>query len=143
MTKKIVPSVGIVAIKDDGILLVREGDKSGHITGMYGLPSGRVNDDESAQEAAAREFHEETGLNAKTVGFREFKNNYFNAEIPRKDGTITNFGWRVFKVNNFYGELKSSDETQPEWLGIERIEGLARENKLLPNVLNAINAALK
>lgn len=141
--ENLVPSVGVVAIKDSGILIIREGENSGHLTGMYGLPSGRVNADETEQEAAAREFTEESGLTADTKDFKEFEGNYFVADIPRKDGTVSHFGWKVFKVSNFSGELKSNDETTPEWFEFKQIEELEQKMKLLPNILNAIKASLK
>ncbi len=141
--KKIIPSVGVVAIRDDEVLLVKELEGSGHISGVFGLPSGRVNDDETEQEAAAREFHEETGLNAKVVDFREFKNNYFVADIPRKDGTIKTFGWRGFKVQNFYGQLSGNDETHPYWVDLDKLKTLDKKKLLLPNVIEIVNNALE
>jgi ADP-ribose pyrophosphatase YjhB (NUDIX family) len=140
----LIPTIGIVATSHDGrILLIREGKKSGHITGMYGLVSGRVEEGETESDSAVREFHEETGLNANVSDLTEFENNYYIADIPRKDGTIAHFGWRVFKLQNFNGDLKETEETKPEWFELSRIELLEREGKLLPNVLNAIRAALK
>jgi len=139
----LIPTVGVVAISDGRVLLVRHEDGAGHLTGVYGLPSGRINNDESEQQAAAREFHEETGLYAKDIDFTEFKKNYYIADIPRKDGTIKRFGWRVFKVKNFWGELQSSEETTPEWVALEKLSNLENENKLLPNTITAINNSLK
>lgn len=141
--KKIIPSVGVVAISDRRVLLVRHEEGAGHITGVYGLPSGRINDDESEQQAASREFHEETGLNAKDIDFKEFENNYFIADILRKNGTVKCFGWRVFKVQNFFGTLKASSEVTPVWIDINELNKLDAEKKLLPNVINAVDAALK
>lgn len=143
MSRKIIPSVGVVAIREDEILLVRELEGSGHISGMYGLPSGRVNDDETEQEAAAREFHEETGLNAKVVDFKEFEDNYFVADIPRKDGTIKTFGWRGFNVQNFYGELAENNDTHPYWVDLEELKAMDKRGLLLPNVLAIVSNALK
>lgn len=139
----IIPTVGVVAISENKVLLVRHEEGAGHITGIYGLPAGRINDDESEQQAAAREFDEETGLSAEDIDFKEFSNNYYIADIPRKDGTIRRFGWRVFKVQNFYGELKSSDETTPEWIEISKVHNLDKDGKLLPNTMAAILEALK
>ena len=141
--KDLIPTVGVIAISDDKVLLVRHEEGAGHLTGVYGLPAGRVNDDESEQQAAAREFHEETGLNAKDIDFKEFKNNYYVADIPRKDGTIKRFGWRVFRVQNFYGELKASDETTPEWIEIKKLGKMEEEKKLLPNTFLVVNEVLK
>lgn len=55
---------GIVAgcvIEQDGtFLLVQE--KQEHVKGQWNLPAGRVDDGESAEQAAAREAKEETGF---------------------------------------------------------------------------------
>lgn len=141
--KAVIATVGVVAISENKVLLVRHEEGAGHITGFFGLPAGRINNDESEQQAASREFHEETGLYAKDIDFKEFRNNYFIADIPRKDGTVKRFGWRVFKVENFFGELRPSSETTPEWVALEKLSNLENENKLLPNTITAINNSLK
>lgn len=138
----LIPTVGAVAISDGRVLLVRHEDGAGHLTGVYGLPSGRINNDESEQQAAAREFHEETGLYAKEIDFTEFKNNYYIADIPRKGGTIKRFGWRVFEVKNFWGELQSSEETTPQWVDMKDLRDLEEEGKLLPNTIIVIREAI-
>lgn len=129
-----IPTIGVVALQDNKVLLVRSGDASGHITGTYGLPSGRVDEGETEIKAAVREFSEETGLVANIGDLTEFKNNTFTAEIPRKDGTIKRMFWRVYFAKNFSGELVSTDETTPEWILIEELDNY----NLLPNVKNAI-----
>ncbi len=134
-------SVGIVAINDGKVLLVQHTDQAEHITGIFGLPGGRVGSDEAEIDAAHREFEEETGLKSDVKDFSEFPNNFFEASIPRKDGTEINFAWRVFKVKNFSGELKESSETIPEWIEIDMLYALADEDQLLPNTLEAVRAA--
>lgn len=141
--EKLIPTVGVVAVRDNSILLVCHDAGGGHVTGTYGLPGGRVNDHETEQEAAAREFKEETGLIAETEDFYEFEENHIIADVPRKDGTKVRMGWRIFKIQNFLGELKASSETTPVWLALRQVEDLESKNKLAPNVLNAIKAALK
>jgi ADP-ribose pyrophosphatase YjhB (NUDIX family) len=39
---KKVPSVGIIVIQNNKLLLVREGKKSSHMTGVYNTPAGRI-----------------------------------------------------------------------------------------------------
>ncbi len=55
-----VPGVGIVIELDGGIVLVRRGHPPHK--GEWALPSGFIEADESAEEAAVREAYEETGL---------------------------------------------------------------------------------
>ena len=135
-----VQSVGIVAFDSNGrILLVREEEGSSHLTGMYGLPAGRVEPNEANTETAAREFTEETGLTADKKDFLEFPDNFFIADIPRKDGTIKTFHHTVFLVRKFTGEIKPGLDTTAGWYSYEDVEKLDSEVKLLSNVLKAID----
>ena len=138
----LVKSVGVVAISDNKVLLVQHTDEADHLTGTYGLPSGRVEPNEAEIDAAHREFTEETGLHVDARDLAEFPNNYFEASIPRKDGSLMDFGWRVFRANKFEGEIKESEETIPEWIEIDMLYALEDENKLLPNTIEAVRAAI-
>lgn len=52
--------VGVVVVQDGRLLLVRRGVEPGK--GRWALPAGYVDAGEDPREAAARETHEETGL---------------------------------------------------------------------------------
>lgn len=52
--------VGIVAVRDDALLMIRRGREPGR--GRWSLPGGRVEAGETMPEAVVRELHEETGL---------------------------------------------------------------------------------
>lgn len=60
-----VPGVGIVIEMDGGVVLIQRGHPP-H-TGEWALPSGYVEADESAEEAAIREAEEETGLKIEII----------------------------------------------------------------------------
>lgn len=64
MTEVLVPevAVGAVALRDDEILLIRRGH--GVAAGEWSIPGGRVQANEPLAAAVAREFCEETGLEA-------------------------------------------------------------------------------
>jgi len=141
--EKVTETVGIVAIDNGKVLLVRHEEGAQHITGVYGLPAGRIEVGETALEAAAREFSEETGLKADREDFSEFDGNLYHAEIMRKSGNLEKFNWQVFRVRNFSGELKGSDEVTPEWVKIVDLEQMRDEGKLLPNTTAAVLAAIK
>ncbi len=138
---KPIPTVGITVFNEDRVLLVCHGESAGHITGIYGIPSGRLEEGETDEEAARRELKEEAGLEAEEI--QEFPDNRFIADIPRKDGTIRRYSWRVFRVTKYRGELEGSDETTPEWVTDERLQELAENDQLLPNTLVAIERARK
>jgi ADP-ribose pyrophosphatase YjhB (NUDIX family)/N-acetylglutamate synthase-like GNAT family acetyltransferase len=60
-----VPGVGLVIEMDGGIVLIQRGHPPAK--GVWTLPSGFVEADESAEEAAIREAEEETGLKIEIV----------------------------------------------------------------------------
>jgi len=140
---KLVPSAAALAVKDNKILLVREEEASGHITGKYGLPGGHVDEGESEIATATREFCEETGLSAGEEDFEAFPGNYFEADIPRKDGSMVHFGWRVFHCKNFSGELKPSEQTTPEWFTFDEARKMQKKGKLHANTLGVLENYLK
>ncbi len=132
-------TVGVVAIKDESALLVLHGESAQHLTGVWGLPGGRLDPDESLLNAAAREFWEETGLTPDKETMVQLPTVY-QGDIKRKSGEIMQTFWNVFLVRDFTGELTGTDETVPEWVLIENIGSL--EN-LLPNTENAVREGLQ
>lgn len=60
-----VPAVGILIEKDDGVVLIRRNNPPHK--GAWTLPSGFIEADESAEEAAIREAAEETGLEIEII----------------------------------------------------------------------------
>lgn len=137
-----VDSVGIVVFKDGKVLLVREEEGSKKLTGMYGIPAGKVDPGETRTQTAKRELEEETGLVAELPDVKEFPGNYFEAELPQKDVPSRYFLWTVFKVDKFWGKLRPSDATTPDWYSMEEVEAFDREGKLLPNNLAAIKNSI-
>ena len=140
---KVIPTVGVVAVQGSSVLLVCHEPGGGHITGTYGLPGGRVEEGETEEEAAKREFQEETGLDVPSNNFSSYEGNYIVADVPRKNGTTVKMGWKIFKLQDFKGEFKASGETTPVWLNLKQVEKLDTQKRLAPNVLNVIRAALK
>ncbi len=130
---------GTIIFKDNQILLVEEGEGSGHVTGMYGFPVGRIDEGESVRQTAVRELEEETGLQAKDMELLEYPNNVYEADIPRKDGTTKRFSMTLFICKNFTGGLlEQGDNVRPLWVDMEELDKF----KLLPNVEEAIRDAL-
>ncbi|MBP6913303.1 MAG: NUDIX hydrolase [Candidatus Levybacteria bacterium] len=131
-----ISTVAALAFKDDKVLLVRHGEAAHHLTGVYGLPGGRLDEGENLLDGAAREFQEETGLIADKSSMVQIPISY-EAEIPRKGGEILSTSWSVFLVKNYQGDLldsKDTDETIPEWVEV----GSVAELNLLPNTEDAI-----
>jgi len=131
--EKITHSVGVLLIKNkEEVLLVKHGISATHITGTYGLPAGRLKENEPELKAAIREFKEETGLITLQENLIELPSQYF-AKIKTKKGT-KNFSLKVFLCNSYSRELKITDETQPLWIKIKEID----KYNLLPNVKSIV-----
>ena len=126
-------------IKGGKVLLVESGEESDHETGTFGLPSGIVEKGESEIETAARELAEETGLVSTSEALIEFPENFFIAEIKRKDGSKKTFTWKVFLCKNCAGRLRATRESTPKWVHIGKMDEL----NLLPNIKYATLSALK
>ena len=133
-----VQTVGIVVLKDNDVLLVCHGEKAGHITGSYGAPGGRIDENETLIHAAVRELEEETGLIAEEKDLIELPEKY-DADISRKDGTVMHCHHTVFAVRNFTGELRGTEETEPEWVPIENLSSM----ELLANTEQMAQQALQ
>ncbi len=130
-------SAHVLVFKNNQVLLVRHEKSAGHLTGVYGIPGGRINENENFINAATRELKEETGLIVEVDDLREFPNNQYTADIKRKDGASKKFTMTVFFTGRFSGNLKKSSETTPQWISIHSLSKI----DLLPNVKKAIQDA--
>lgn len=133
------PSVGVLVIQNNKVLLVQHGQAAGHLTGTYGLPAGRLEEYEPVRAAAVRELFEETGLHCKEEDLVEYPENVYVAEIERKDGSFVKYALQVFICTKWEGILMANDETSPDWI---RIEDLSKLN-VLPNVVKAIHDGMR
>ncbi|MBW4439551.1 MAG: GNAT family N-acetyltransferase [Pleurocapsa minor GSE-CHR-MK-17-07R] len=95
-----VPAVGIVIEADDGLVLIRRNHPPHK--GQWALPSGFVEEDEGAEDAAIREAKEETGLDVELVEL--FGVNSF-PEGPPLSGIMIFYRARVLG-----GEVKGGDD---------------------------------
>lgn len=134
----IIPSAAVLIIKSGKVLLVKHTEKAGHLTGIYGLPGGRLNPGEDEIEAAKRELKEETGLEATIEDLLDFPGNLYVTDLERKDG-IKTYSWRVFLCQGYKGEIKAAEETIPEWVEIKNLKNY----NLLKNTEDAVRKALR
>lgn len=135
MTPRIA-TVGVLAIRNNQVLLVKHGEAAHHVLGVYGLPGGRLDNGESLLNAAAREFQEETGLTPNKLSMVQLPTIY-EADILRRNGEILPTSWNVFVVKDFSGNLIKSEETEPDWIDIDKVSSLS----LLPNTEDVIKEA--
>lgn len=135
---KPIESAHIIVFRQGKVLLVRHGVASGHITGVYGLPGGRMNPHEDKTSAVVREFKEETGYQLKKQDLISYPQNQYTADIERKDEGLKRFTMTVFLAKKFQGSLQGTDETKPQWIKIDDLNSY----HLLPNVEKAIKDSL-
>lgn len=127
-----IPTVGILIIQDEKVLLIRHGEGAGHLNNTYGIPAGTIDEGELEIDAAIRELREEAGLVVDPSDLTLMPK-HWSAVIQRKDGP-KEFSLRVFLCSRFRGEVTASSEGIPEWIPLVDIENLA----LLPNVREII-----
>lgn len=132
-----IQTTGIILFYEGKVLLVRHLEGASHVTGAYGLPAGKIEDGESETYAAKRELEEETGLITSEADLVKLPKVY-EATIQLKSVERT-FIWHVFLCKKWTGKLKSSEETNPEWVPIENI----KKYPLLPNVESAVKEGLQ
>lgn len=122
-------TVGILVYDSDRILLVKHTEESPHVTGDYGLPSGRPLDDESETEACVRKLYRETGLVTQETNLIRVPTVYF-ADVTGKSGTLR-FSLRPYVCTSWSGGPAANErEVVPEWINLNDLERYS----LLPNV---------
>lgn len=95
-----VPGVGLLIEKDGGLVLIKRGHAPHK--GEWTLPSGFVEADESAEEAAIREAEEETGLKTEIIELAAI--NSF-PEGPPVSGIMI-----FYRMRPIGGELQAGDD---------------------------------
>ncbi|MBN2197789.1 8-oxo-dGTP diphosphatase [Candidatus Wolfebacteria bacterium] len=88
--------------------------KRGFGLGRWNGFGGKVQNGETIENAANRELKEEAGIEAKfleKVGIIDFEFEN-NPEILQV---------HIFKTEDFFGELKESEEMKPQWWHIDKI----------------------
>lgn len=79
-----VPTVGVVCLKGDQVLLIKRGTPPR--LGQWSLPGGRIEWSETVTEAALRELKEETGVDAELTGLLDVVDGVFTS---RETGEVT------------------------------------------------------
>ena len=107
-------TVDVIAEKNGKVLLIRRGRSI--FQGMLALPGGHVEDGETVEEAARREFEEETGLKAKLVDILGVYSD------PKRDPRGETVG-TVFIGKVLDGKPKAgSDAVGVRWYDLDKVE---------------------
>ncbi len=113
-------------------------EKSEHVTHVFGLPAGRINQNETTHDAALRELQEETGLTAFKEDMHLLPFEY-SADIPAKDGSIRHLHMTTFLCKKANGDLINNDETKPVWVNITELDQIV----LLSNIADVVQKTIK
>ena len=111
-----VPCVGVVCLRGDEVLLIRRGRPPRQ--GDWSLPGGRIEPGERAMEAALRELHEETGVEAEITGL-----------IDVVDGLFPEAGRHYVLIDYvarwISGEPVAGDDAlEAQFVALDRVEAL-------------------
>lgn len=118
-----VPAAGAVVVDDDGrVLLVQRGHEPER--GRWTVPGGRLEEGESAAEAAVREVREETGLDV------EVHEELWSLVKPVDDKL--DYEIRDFRARVVGGELRPGDDApDARWFAPEELTDLPMTEDLL------------
>ncbi len=106
--------VGAVIIKDNKVLLL-ERPKDDFMPGIFELPSGKVEKNESLKEALLREVLEETNLKVKSI--KEYLGSFDYLSNSKKKKRQFNF---LVEVEDF--NIKLSEHDSYKFLSINELE---------------------
>jgi len=107
----------------DGKVVVTKYNEGQPTAGYYDIPGGKIEDGETAEQAAIREMEEETGIVVKNLKHR----GRFIADNPNKI-----FDFEVFLTADFEGEPQDFAENTSEWIEIEE---LLKKEKIFSNIM--------
>ena len=97
----LLPAVSVALVRDGRVLLVRRGRPPA--MGLFAFPGGRVEPDETPEQAARRELREETGLEAGPVTL------LVSLDIE-PEGAGPGFRLHVFRAEHVGGEPMPGDD---------------------------------
>ncbi|MFT5397492.1 MAG: 8-oxo-dGTP diphosphatase [Planctomycetota bacterium] len=113
---------------DSGHFLISKRQKGKHLQGLWELPGGKTEINETAREALCRELNEELGIDVlEAEPFIEVSHSYPDREILLD----------VWTVSQFTGEAHSREQQELQWIDFSQIKNFNFPEADLP-VLDAI-----
>lgn len=110
---------GCVIVRDNKILMVKEGKKSCY--GQWNFPAGHVDENELITDAAIREVYEETGCKVKLTGVLPI-----NTIILQNGETAISVR---FTADIIEGKIKfdTNEILDVKWLEIEKVKNMTEQ----------------
>jgi len=107
----------IAVLKDRRVLLVRRARPP--YAGLWSLPGGKTEANETAQDAVRRELNEETGIEAEIEGVADTK------IVPDEGGDSITYRLTVFYGRPTGGRLEAGGDAEAaEWVHLDNVEAL-------------------
>lgn len=120
MKSKIRKAVRVFLIKDNKVVAIKYKRKID--IDYYDIPGGKIEENETSEQAAIREFKEETGIEIKNL---VYKGNVI-VEYPKRI-----FDFDIYITDTYIGEPKEFEENSSMWIDIEK---LMKEEKVFPSI---------
>ncbi len=98
-------------IKDNQVLALKLNDRNSK-PGYFDIPGGKIEDNETMEQAVIREYEEETGLTVTNPIYR----GVINVVFPK--GT---FKLNTFIVDNYSGVMRTAEDHVPSLFDIDEI----------------------
>lgn len=114
--REVVEATGTFVVRDGCLLLVRKPDEKAFVPGVFYVPGGKLEADETPEQCARRELDEETGLGGGS--FHELSVFYY--PDPKDPGKLYRF--YQFLVTETEGEAKPRDDViECHWRALEEL----------------------
>ena len=110
MEKKIINAVRIYLIKDEKVVVIKYKDDN---LGFYDIPGGKLEGNETPEEASIREFKEETGMTL----VKQHHIGQCNIEYPDRI-----YKMNIFMVDDYSGEPMELTKNKAMWMDIVDLE---------------------
>ncbi len=113
-------SCGVVVIKDDKVLLIRQKNN------VVGFPKGHVELGETEIQTAVREVLEETGIVVEVISNKRYTIGYMMKDNIRKE--VVYFLGKVINDDNF--NYENDEVTECFWVAIDDVTKFIKYNNL-------------
>jgi mutator protein MutT len=119
-------------VKGDQVLLAMK--KRGHGAGRFNGVGGKLDPDESVEQALVRESQEEIGVTPEKFE----KMAYITFDLYMKGERVFEHVY-IFTASKWTGELTESEEVAPEWFDIDKLPF----DKMWPNDVHFLQQVLE
>ena len=120
--------VGAVLVSQDHVVLARRASSLKNFPGLFEFPGGKIEANESPEQALARELHEELNINVEMKALERFDGNIHQSTIENSGKVIH---LTLFIVRTWKGILTTDNRIHSEMAHVP-IKELDRVADLIP-----------